>query len=74
MVFDICSGDSENEENDEGIDVEIEKQDDEVAQALTVADAIGKTSAEKSDDISIALRELNMENYDDEDEGTYNFN
>ena len=42
---------------------------DEVAQALTVADAIGK--ADKCDDIALALKELDMEHYDDEDEGIF---
>lgn len=52
------------------MDVEPNKQGDEVAQALTVADAIGKGSTEKCDEITIGLKELDMEHYDDEDEGT----
>ncbi|XP_004491600.1 uncharacterized protein [Cicer arietinum] len=44
------------------------KQNDEVAQALTVADAIGKTSNDKYDDITLALKDLQMENYDDEED------
>ncbi|KAL1364745.1 hypothetical protein AAHE18_03G239000 [Arachis hypogaea] len=40
---------------------------DEVARALNVADALGK--ADKLDDIALGLKELDMEHYDDEDEG-----
>ncbi|CAI8584848.1 unnamed protein product [Vicia faba] len=52
-------------------DVDEEKdmeEDDEVAHALTVADAIGKPSKENTGDITLALQELNMETYDDEDD------
>ncbi|KAF7831609.1 putative WD repeat-containing protein C17D11.16 [Senna tora] len=59
----------ENEENDEGMDVETNKQGDEVAQALNVAEALGKASTEKCDEITLGLKELDMEHYDDEDEG-----
>ncbi|XP_072094106.1 uncharacterized protein [Arachis hypogaea] len=62
------TADSENEEeagdermNDAGGAV------DEVARALNVADALGK--ADKLDDIALGLKELDMEHYDDEDEG-----
>ncbi|KAI9080904.1 hypothetical protein K1719_037065 [Acacia pycnantha] len=63
------SGDSENEDNDQDMDVGPNEQDDEVAQALSVADALGKTSEEKFDDITVSLRELDMDNYDEDDEG-----
>lgn len=63
------SGDSEKEDNDEDMDVGPNEQDDEVKQALSVADMLGKTSEEKFDDITLGLRELDMENYDEEDEG-----
>jgi hypothetical protein len=53
----------ENEEDDDA-----NKKNDEVAHALTVADAIGKPSNENSDDITLALKDLNMDNYDEEDE------
>ncbi|KAJ1383894.1 WD40/YVTN repeat-like-containing domain superfamily [Sesbania bispinosa] len=59
-----ASGQSENED-----EVVVDADGDEVAQALTVADAIGKSSTEACDDITLALKDLNMENYDDEDEG-----
>lgn len=50
---------------DEDKDME---EDDEVAHALTVADAIGKPSKENTDQITLALQELNMETYDEEDD------
>ncbi|MED6215983.1 hypothetical protein PIB30_003183 [Stylosanthes scabra] len=61
-------GDSENEEEagDERMD-DAGGAVDEVARALNVADAIGK--ADKLDDIALGLKELDMEHYDDEDEG-----
>ncbi|XP_061345157.1 uncharacterized WD repeat-containing protein C17D11.16-like isoform X2 [Gastrolobium bilobum] len=59
---------SENEDDDD-VDADANKHSDEIAQALTVADAIGKASTEKSDDITLGLEELRMEEYDDEDEG-----
>ncbi|KAL1364758.1 hypothetical protein AAHE18_03G239600 [Arachis hypogaea] len=40
---------------------------DEVARTLNVADALGK--ADKLDNIALGLKELDMEHYDDEDEG-----
>ncbi|XP_014502643.1 uncharacterized WD repeat-containing protein C17D11.16 isoform X2 [Vigna radiata var. radiata] len=43
--------------------------DEVVAQALTVANAVGKASIGNTDDITIALKDLNMDNYDDEEEG-----
>ncbi|TXG59715.1 hypothetical protein EZV62_014288 [Acer yangbiense] len=50
------------------------QQTDGVSHALAVADALGKTSKSKKsgagfDDIADGLRELDMDNYDDEDEG-----
>lgn len=58
----MCSGDSDNED-----------ENDEVAKALTVADAVGKSSNGNCDDITLALNDLNMDRYDDEDEGIYLF-
>lgn len=54
------------------MDVGDNEQNDEVAQALSVADAMGKTTAEKCDDITLGLKELDMEHYDEEDEGMLN--
>ncbi|KAI4308454.1 hypothetical protein L6164_031531 [Bauhinia variegata] len=45
------------------------KQVDEVAQALSVAEALGKKPKDKFDDITDGLKELDMDHYDDEDEG-----
>lgn len=55
-------------EEDENEEDDANKKNDEVAHALTVADAIGKPSNENSDDITLALKDLNMDNYDEEDE------
>ncbi|KAL2582365.1 hypothetical protein AAZV13_14G005800 [Glycine max] len=56
----MCSGDSDNEDAN---------NDDVVAQALTVADAVGKASTGTCDEITLALKDLDMDLYDDEDEG-----
>ncbi|KAL2316561.1 hypothetical protein Fmac_030437 [Flemingia macrophylla] len=50
-------------------DSDIEDASDEVAQALTVADVVGKSSTDNCDDIALALKDLDMDHYDDEDEG-----
>ncbi|XP_077244278.1 putative WD repeat-containing protein C17D11.16 isoform X2 [Tasmannia lanceolata] len=65
--------DSEDEE-DKDMDVDAAKQTDEVAHALAVAEAVGKTSRNTSSgnkfvDITDGMRELDMDNYDEEDEG-----
>ncbi|KAL2972669.1 hypothetical protein AAZX31_14G006000 [Glycine max] len=54
------SGDSDNEDAN---------NDDVVAQALTVADAVGKASTGTCDEITLAFKDLDMDLYDDEDEG-----
>ncbi|KAM7475266.1 hypothetical protein LguiB_022509 [Lonicera macranthoides] len=66
------SGDGESEEYNEGMDVEDCKELDEVAQALVAANALGSsknTSGPAFQDIAEALRELDMDNYDEEDDG-----
>ncbi|KAI8522903.1 hypothetical protein RHMOL_Rhmol13G0032900 [Rhododendron molle] len=68
------SEESENEEQDEGMDAEAAKKGEEVSQALAAADALGKaskrtTSSSNFQDITDGLQELNMEDYDDEDDG-----
>ena len=70
----LCSGDCESEEDDEEMDVDAAKQTDEIAYALEVADALGRTSssaklATSFDDVTNGLKELDMENYDEEDDG-----
>ncbi|XP_057440877.1 uncharacterized WD repeat-containing protein C17D11.16 [Lotus japonicus] len=60
--------DNEDEMVDEG-DTSNNKHSEEVAQALAVANAIGKTSTDQYDDIALALKALNMDNYDDEEDG-----
>ncbi|KAG5514455.1 hypothetical protein RHGRI_035759 [Rhododendron griersonianum] len=68
------SVESENEEQDEGMDAEAAKKGEVVSQALAAADALGKaskstTSSSNFQDITDGLQELNMEDYDDEDDG-----
>lgn len=67
------SEDNGSEDEDEDMDADAEKQTGEVAQALAVADALGKTSNNKSgaqlEDLTDGLKELDMENYDEEDDG-----
>lgn len=71
----LYSEDNGSEEEDEDMDAEAEKQTGEVAQALAVADALGTTSNNKSgtqlDDLTDGLKELDMEHYDEEDDGTF---
>ncbi|KAE9460602.1 hypothetical protein C3L33_07508, partial [Rhododendron williamsianum] len=67
------SEESENEEQDEGMDAEAAKKGEVVSQALAAADALGKaskstTSSSNFQDITDGLQELNMEDYDDEDD------
>ena len=74
LVIGLCSGHSGSDEDDEEMDVDAAKEAGEVAQALEVADALGRTSnIAKSkasfDNIGDGLRELDMENYDEEDDG-----
>ncbi|RXH76825.1 hypothetical protein DVH24_019713 [Malus domestica] len=68
------SGDAESEDYDGEMDVETPKQGDQVSQALEVAKALGRAPkvtepGAKFDDIADGLRELDMEHYDDEDDG-----
>lgn len=66
------SGDGEIERDDEDMDVEYVKEADEVAQALLVANALEKSSktikGTNFQDIEDGLRELDMDNYDEEDD------
>lgn len=54
---------NDNVENDEDMKV----VDDDVAQALRTADVLGKSSLD--DSLTNALKELDMDNYDEEDDG-----
>lgn len=68
------NGDGDSEEDDQDMDVDAAKQADEAARALEVADALGRTSdntksQSRFDDLTNGLRELDMEHYDEEDEG-----
>ncbi|XP_057461568.1 uncharacterized protein LOC130751868 [Actinidia eriantha] len=68
------SEESENEDHDEDMDADAANQGDEVAHALAAADALGKGSKSTSsksnfEDITDGLRELDMEHYDEEDNG-----
>ncbi|EEF40789.1 periodic tryptophan protein 1 homolog [Ricinus communis] len=63
--------DSGSEKDDENMEIDNSKQNNEVDQALAVADALGRApkSTIKFDDITEGLKELDMDNYDEEDEG-----
>lgn len=68
------SDESDGEDDNGEMDVEATKEEDEVAQALAAADAIGKSSKSTDlkntfHDITNGLQELNMEQYDEEDDG-----
>ena len=67
MLTLLCRGDSEGEE-DEDMDMEV----DEVAIARAAARALGQgnTSSANFQDITDGLQELDMDNYDEEDDGT----
>ncbi|KAK9284757.1 hypothetical protein L1049_023934 [Liquidambar formosana] len=67
-------GNSDSEEDDQDMDVDAAKQVDEVAHALAAADVLKQTSNKTNSganflDIADSLRELDMENYDEEDDG-----
>ncbi|KAL6007138.1 hypothetical protein ACLOJK_032634 [Asimina triloba] len=62
------SGDSEDED-DEEMDVDAVEKIDEISQALAAADALGKKSGSNFEEITDGLKELNMDNYDEEDAG-----
>ncbi|KAL3339022.1 hypothetical protein AABB24_027904 [Solanum stoloniferum] len=64
--------DDEEAEEDMNVDESKENEDDEVAIALAAADALGKATQVSSvgtDDIIDGLKELDMDNYDEEEEG-----
>lgn len=67
------SGDSDGEEDDENMDAVASEKADEVSTALSAADALGRISKVTKagsgfEDIADSLRELDMDNYDEEDE------
>ncbi|XP_058084334.1 uncharacterized WD repeat-containing protein C17D11.16-like [Magnolia sinica] len=62
------SGHSEDEQ-DEEMDVDAAVQTNAIGQALAAADALGKNSGNNFQDITDGLRELDMDNYDEEDAG-----
>ncbi|KAF3640446.1 putative protein TPX2-like [Capsicum annuum] len=66
--------DSDDEEAEEEmhVDESKENEDDEVAHALAAADALGKATQVAcvgADDIADGLKELDMDNYDEEEDG-----
>ncbi|WOL16521.1 hypothetical protein Cni_G25308 [Canna indica] len=63
------NGDSEEEGDD--MDVDTSKGEDEVSHALAAAEALSNNQGDKSDlhNIADALRELDMDHYDEEDDG-----
>lgn len=65
--------DDDDDEEDEGTDVGMSKQDEEIAHALVAAEALGKGSKitnSESDSIADAFEKLDMDNYDEENDGT----
>lgn len=68
----LCSDNDENGDDDEEMDLDASKRDDEIVQALAAADALGKGSNgtnPETDSVIDGLKELDMDNYDDEDDG-----
>ncbi|KAL5720194.1 hypothetical protein ACHQM5_012881 [Ranunculus cassubicifolius] len=66
-----ASSESEDEQ-DEGMEIDATRKINEVSQALAAADAIGKNSESTNFgtiDITDGLRELNMDDYDNEEDG-----
>ncbi|GKV35566.1 hypothetical protein SLEP1_g43817 [Rubroshorea leprosula] len=67
------SEDGGSEDGDDSMNVEDEKENDQVAHAVAVAEAIGSTSKNKSgsqlEDVTDGLKELDMDHYDEEDDG-----
>lgn len=56
------------------VDESNENEDDEIAHALAAADALGKAtqvSSVETDVITDGLKELDMDNYDEEEDGNY---
>ncbi|CAK9330003.1 unnamed protein product [Citrullus colocynthis] len=74
IVLEDFSIRSDDEVNEEDMDVE-DTGDEEIANALAVAQTLGKSSETtksktKYDDLAEGLKELNMDRYDDEDDGS----
>ncbi|KAJ4822978.1 hypothetical protein Tsubulata_000347 [Turnera subulata] len=68
------SGSEAEEEDEKDMDLDAAKESGEVEQALAVANALGRSSkkhksAGNFDDLTDALKELDMDNYDEEEEG-----
>lgn len=81
LTFICCSGDDavENEDDDDDViddnnndDERMSNQDEDIVHALVAADALGRGSKSTNTDpdhISEALEKLDMDNYDEEDDG-----
>ncbi|XP_028120438.1 uncharacterized protein LOC114317844 [Camellia sinensis] len=73
VLVDVNFEESANEDHDEDMVIDAAKQGDEVARALVAADALGKASLSTTSvpfqDIADSLQELDMEHYDEEDDG-----
>lgn len=66
------SENEENEENDDNMNDDALGQDDELSHALSAANALGKalkTAKPETDNLAEALKELDMDKYDEEDDG-----
>lgn len=76
VVLQRCDNEDEDDEDvgDGNMEVEAAEQEDEVPHARAAADALGRpskntNSGEAFGDIADSLRELDMDNYDEEDDG-----
>lgn len=57
----------------DGAEEQDEEEVDEAAQAKAAAKALAKSSSGAVDDVADGLEELNMDDYDDEEEGRWLF-
>lgn len=69
-------GNDIEDDDDANMDIDGTKKIDEVSLALAAANAVGNTtnisiSGTSSQDMIDGLRELNMDHYDDEDDGNF---
>lgn len=78
LVYTCNSVDGGSDEDEEEIGEDVD-QISEVDRAKAVAEAFGKSSKSKNasslsmelDDVADGLKELDMDNYDEEDDGTF---
>lgn len=75
LFFVLCREDGENDNDDDKVmDLDASKREDKIAQSLVAADVLGKGSKGRNpetDCTQVALEELDMDNYDEEDDGIF---